>query len=103
MLVLDLLEVGVCEEDARHDVFFRLNVDVVADVVGVFAEAEDGRVDEFGDCATEREGEADYAGPEVADVGADVFVGEEDDWERVRMGFWKEKLGEVKTYHRCRL
>jgi len=80
MLVLDLLEVGVGEEDAGDDVFLALDFDVVADVVGVFAEAEDGGVDEFGDGAAEGEGEADDAGPEAADVGAHVFGGEEDDW-----------------------
>jgi len=79
VFVLDLLEVGVREENARDDVFLAFDLDVVADVVGVFAEAEDARVDEFGDRTGEGEGETDDARPEGADVGANVFVGEEDD------------------------
>ncbi len=41
MLVQDLLEVGVRQEDAGHDVLLPFDVDVIADVVGVLAEAED--------------------------------------------------------------
>lgn len=79
VFVLDLLEVGVREENARDDVFLAFDLDVVADIVGVFAEAEDARVDEFGDGTRKGKGETDDARPEGPDVGANVFVGEEDD------------------------
>lgn len=80
MLVHDLLEVRVREVDAADDVFLALDLDVVADVVGVFAEAEDGAVDEFGDGAGEGEGESDDADPEGAEFGGEFLVGEELDW-----------------------
>jgi len=53
--ISDFFEIGMGEEDLGDDELFALGLDVVAYVVGVFAEDEDTGVDEFEEDAAEGE------------------------------------------------